>query len=66
MSSNTIFAGYLRLPRPTAAYSAVHNIQQTEQIPNDPPRMEAKSTTTRNHPSTPSKLGIKLIINKTT
>ena len=35
-------------------YSAVHSIQQTEQIPNDPPRMGAKSTTTSNHPSTPN------------
>ena len=34
-------------------YNAVHSIQQTEQIPNDPPRMGAKSTTTSNHPSTP-------------
>ena len=25
-------------------YNAVHNIQQTKQIPNDPPRMGAKST----------------------
>ena len=30
-------------------YNAVHSIQQTEQIPNDPPRMGAKN----NHPSTP-------------
>ena len=30
-----------------------YSIQQTEQIPNDPPRMGAKSTTTSNHPSTP-------------
>ena len=29
------------------------SIQQTEQIPNDPPRMGAKSTTTSNYPSTP-------------
>ena len=35
-------------------YNAVHSIQQTEQIPNDPPRMGAKSTTTSNHPSTPA------------
>ena len=35
-------------------YSAVHSIQQTEQIPNDPPQMGAKSTTTSNHPSTPT------------
>ena len=34
-------------------YKAEHSIQQTEQIPNDPPRMGAKSTTTSNHPSTP-------------
>ena len=33
-------------------YNAVHSIQQTKQIPNDPPRMGAKSTTTSNHPST--------------
>ena len=32
-------------------YNAVHSIQQTKQIPNDPPRMGAKSTTTSNHPS---------------
>ena len=35
-------------------YNAVHSIQQTEQIPNDPPQMGAKSTTTSNHPSTPT------------
>ena len=35
-------------------YNAVHSIQQTEQISNDPPQMGAKSTTTSNHPSTPS------------
>ena len=29
-------------------YYAEHSIQQTEQIPNDPPRMRAKSTTTSN------------------
>ena len=34
-------------------YSAVHSIQQTELIPNDPPQMVAKSTTTSNHRSTP-------------
>ena len=34
-------------------YNAEHSIQQTEQIHDDPPRMGAKSTTTRNHPSTP-------------
>ena len=34
-------------------YNAVHSIQHTEQIPNDPPQMGAKSTTTSNHPSTP-------------
>ena len=33
-------------------YNAVHSIQQTEQIPNDPPQMGTKSTTTSNHPST--------------
>ena len=31
-----------------------YNMQQTEQIPNDPPRIGAKSTTTSNHPSTPA------------
>ena len=35
-------------------YNAIHSIQQTKQIPNDPPRMVAKSTTTSNHPSTPN------------
>ena len=35
-------------------YNAVHSIQQTEQIPNDPPRMGAKSTTTSSHPSAPN------------
>ena len=35
-------------------YNAVHSIQQMQQIPNDPPRMGAKSTTTSNHPSTPT------------
>ena len=30
-----------------------YSMQLTEQIPNDPPRMGAKSTTTSNHPSTP-------------
>ena len=35
------------------SYNAVHSIRQTEQIPNDPPQMGAKSTTTSNHPSTP-------------
>ena len=34
-------------------YNAVHSIQQTGQIPNDPPQIRAKSTTTSNHPSTP-------------
>ena len=34
-------------------YNAVHSIQQTKQIPNDPLRMGTKSTTTSNHPSTP-------------
>ena len=36
-------------------YTAVHSIQQTKQIPNDPPQMGAKSTTTSNHPSTPGR-----------
>ena len=36
-------------------YNAIHSIQQTEQIPNDPPQMGAKSTTTSNQPSTPIK-----------
>ena len=31
-------------------------MQLTEQSPNDPPRMGAKSTTTSNHPSTPASL----------
>ena len=35
-------------------YNAVHSIQQTQQIPNDPPRMGAKSTTTSHHPSRPT------------
>ena len=39
--------------------NAVHSIQQTEQIPNDPPRMGAKSTTPSNHPSTQN-LGVGL------
>ena len=30
-----------------------YNMQQTEQIPNDPLQMGAKITTTSNHPSTP-------------
>ena len=30
------------------------SMQQTEQIPNNPPRMGAKSTTISNHPSTPN------------
>ena len=30
-----------------------YSMQLTEQSPNDPPRMRAKSTTTSNHPSTP-------------
>ena len=34
-------------------YNAVYSIQQTGQIPNDPPQKGAKSTTTSNHPSTP-------------
>ena len=29
-----------------------YSMQLTEQVPNDPPRMGAKSTTTSNHPST--------------
>ena len=29
-----------------------YSMQQTEQSPNDPPQMRAKSTTTSNHPST--------------
>ena len=29
-------------------FNAVHDIQQTKQIPNDPPRMGAKSTSTSN------------------
>ena len=37
-------------------YTAI--IQQTEQIPNDPPRMGAKSTTNNNHPSTPRGLWV--------
>ena len=35
-------------------YNAVNSIQQTGQIPNDPPQMGTKSTTTSNHPSTPA------------
>ena len=35
-------------------YNAVHSIQQTEQIPNDPLRMGAKSAITSNHPTTPT------------
>ena len=38
-------------------YNAAHIIQQTKQIPNDPPRMGAKSTTTSNHPGTPTASG---------
>ena len=34
-------------------HNAVHSTHQTKQIPNDPPQMGAKSTTTCNHPSTP-------------
>ena len=37
-------------------YNAVHSIKQTKQIPNDTPRMGAKSTTTSNHPSIPIRL----------
>ena len=40
--------------RQVLPYNAVHSIQQAEQIPNDPPRMGAKSTTTGNHPSSPA------------
>ena len=40
-------------------YKAVHSIQQTEQIPNDPLRMGAKNTTTSNYPSTPIQRGVK-------
>ena len=36
---------------PTMPYS----MQLTEQIPNDPPRMGGKITTTSNHPSTPTR-----------
>ena len=36
-------------------YNAVHSIQQTEQIPNAPPRMGARSITTSSYPSTPVK-----------
>ena len=35
-------------------YTMPYSMQQTEQIPNDPLRMGAISTTTRNHPSTPT------------
>ena len=46
-------------------YKAVHSIQQTEQIPNDPLRMGAKNTTTSNYPSTPnttrSKVWLKIL-----
>ena len=58
-----IMARYERLQLPlddccrlVSPYNAVHNIQQTEQIPNDTPRMGAESTTTNNHPSTPRHL----------
>ena len=34
-------------------YNTVHSIQQTEQIPSDPARMGAKSTTTSNIPVPP-------------
>ena len=34
-----------------------YSMQLTEQIPNDPPRMGAKSTITSNHPSTPPPWG---------
>ena len=33
-----------------------YSMQLTEQSPNDPPRIGAKSTTTSNHPSTPANL----------
>ena len=50
--------GRLQLPlddccRLVLPYNAIHSIQQTKQIPNDPHRMGAKSTTTSNHPSIP-------------
>ena len=32
-----------------------YSMQLTEEIPNDPPQMGAKSTTTSNHPSTPGR-----------
>ena len=31
-----------------------YSMQLTEQIPNDPPRITAKTTTSSNHPSTPN------------
>ena len=39
-----------------------YSMQLTEQIPNDPLRMGAKSTTTSNHPSTPCRLQKAIII----
>ena len=41
-----------------------YSMQQTEQIPNDPSRMGAKSTTNSNHPSTPACAQITLIFQK--
>ena len=35
------------------SYTALNIVKQTEQIPNVPPRMGAKSMITSNHPSTP-------------
>ena len=43
-------------------YNAVHSIQQTEQIPNDPPQIGAKSTTTSNHPSTPDAVVVDMVL----
>ena len=39
-----------------------YSMQPTEQIPNDPPRMGAKSTTTSNHPSTPNALSTEIFL----
>ena len=39
-----------------------YSMQLTELIPNDPPRMGAKSTTTSNHPSTPRTERIKIFV----
>ena len=38
---------------PPQYYSEPRVMQQTGQIPNGPPQVGAKSTTTNNHPSTP-------------